>query len=107
MKFLYLFLAVVGALVPYIFFFQFFSTEGVQLSGFVSGLFVNGAAGGFTADLLITSLVFWIAMIDRRRKGKGPNPVLFIVLNLLIGLSCALPAYLYVRERDAVKEDLS
>jgi hypothetical protein len=55
----------------------------------------NGAAAGFTADLLFTSFVFWLAMIIRRREGKGPNPILFIVLNLTIGLSCELPAYLY------------
>ena len=101
MQTLYLVLAIIGALVPYLFFFQFFSTEGVVLSRFVSALFANGAAGGFTADLLITSVVFWIAMIDRRRQGKGPSPILFIALNLLIGLSCALPAYLYARERES------
>jgi hypothetical protein len=96
MKTLYLILAVLGAVIPYAFFFQFFSSEGVQLTGFISALFVNGAAGGFSADLLITSFVFWLAMFYRRRKDGGPNPALFIALNLLIGLSCALPAYLYV-----------
>lgn len=58
MRNLYLALAILGAVIPYIFFIQFFSTEGVVLQGFVSALFANGAAGGFSADLLITSLVF-------------------------------------------------
>ncbi|NIN67634.1 MAG: DUF2834 domain-containing protein, partial [Anaerolineae bacterium] len=69
--------------------------------GFVSALFANGAAGGFAADLLITSFVFWLAMFYQRSKGKGPRPALFIALNLLIGLSCALPAYLYAMERSS------
>ena len=101
MRNLYFVLAVVGAVVPYIFFFQYFSTEGVNIPAFVSALFANGAVGGFSADLLITSLVFWIAMFYQRRKADGPNPVGFIVLNLFIGLSCALPAYLYAKEPSA------
>ena len=75
-----------------LFFFQFFGTAGLDLPAFVGALFANGAAGGFTADLLITSLVFWIYLFNR---SEGPAPWPFIALNLLIGLSCALPAYLY------------
>ena len=99
MKTLYLLLAIVGAVLPYVFFVQYFSSEGVSLSGFVAALFANPAAGGFTADLLLTSSVFWIFMFHQKSREKGPRPILFIVLNLLIGLSCAFPAYLYARER--------
>ena len=102
MKALYLVLAIVGAALPTAFFIQHFSSQGVSLSGFVAALFANPAAGGFTADLLFTSGVFWIFMITQRIRGKGPQPILFVALNLLIGLSCALPAYLYARERKAV-----
>jgi len=99
MKTLYLILAIVGAALPYAFFLQHFSSEGSSLSGFVSAVFVNPAAGGLAADLLFSSFVFWIFMIQQRRRAKGPNPILFVLLNLLIGLSCAFPAYLYARER--------
>ena len=61
---------------------------------FVPALFANSAAGGFTADILISSAVFWGFMFSAK---TGPKPWLFIVLNLSIGLSCALPAYLYAR----------
>jgi hypothetical protein len=99
MKKLYLVLAVIGAIVPYIFFFQFFQTAGLGLTGFVEALFVNGAAGGFSADLLFSSFVFWLFMFAQQKRSKGPTPYLFILLNLAIGLSCALPAYLYAREK--------
>ena len=99
MKTAYLVLAIVGALIPYGFFVQHFASEGVSLPGFVSALFANPAAGGFTADLLISSLVFWIAMFQQRSRADGPGPWLFVALNLTIGLSCSLPAYLYARER--------
>ena len=98
MKCLYLILAIIGAVVPYIFFVQHFANEGLGLLGFVTALFANPAASGFTADLLITSFVFWIMMFYEQRKGNGPSPFVFIILNLFIGLSCALPAYLYARE---------
>ncbi len=99
MKTLYLILALVGAVVPYIFFMQHFSSEGIGLVGFVKALFANPAASGFTADLLITSSIFWIFMFHQHKRRKGPSPLIFILLNLLIGLSCAFPAYLYARER--------
>ena len=95
MKRVYLVLAIVGAIIPYVFFAQHFAAAGFGPVEFVKALFVNSAAGGFTADLLITSLVFWIAMYQRRRAGTGPGPALFVILNLTIGLSCAFPAYLY------------
>lgn len=98
MKNLYLLLAIAGAIVPYLFFIQFFAAQGLNLFAFVAALFANGAAGGFTADLLISSLVFWLFMFGR--QDRGPRPWLFIALNLTIGLSCALPAYLWASTRD-------
>jgi hypothetical protein len=91
MKQLYLGFAIIGAIVPYVFFGNFVLVEGLNLIRFVEALFSNGAAGGFTADLLISSAVFWSYLLSR----KEPKLWLFILLNLTIGLSCALPAYLY------------
>ena len=95
MKKIYLIAAIIGALVPLAFFSGFIQENGVDLPAFVSALFVNGAAGGFSADLLISSFVFWAFMFHQRSRKDVPNPILFIALNLCIGLSCALPAYLY------------
>lgn len=99
MKTLYLVLAVVGAVLPYVFLVQHFASEGFSPGGLVTAVFANAAAAGFTADLLVTSLVFWVFMLHQRSREKGPRPLVFIALNLLLGLSCAFPAYLYARER--------
>ena len=99
MKKLYLALAIIGAIAPYIFFIQFMQAEGLDIPAFVAGLFVNGAAGGFSADLLLSSFIFWLFMFQQATRRHGPKPYLFIALNLAIGLSCALPAYLYAREK--------
>lgn len=98
MKNVYLVAAIVGAIVPYLFFIQFFSVEGVDITLFISALFSNSVSGGFAADLFVSSFVFWAFMFHQLRKPSNPKPYLFIVLNLTIGLSCALPAYLYARE---------
>jgi hypothetical protein len=92
---LFLVLAIVGGIVPIIFFGQHFASVGFGPVNFVAALFANPAAGGFTSDLLLSSLVFWIAMFYRRSQGRGPRPTLYVLLNLFIGLSCALPAYIY------------
>lgn len=93
----YLILAVMGAAIPLVFFADFAAAEGVDIIAFVRALFVNGAAGGFTADLLISSFVFWIYMYSN--QSTGPKPWAFIAINLCIGLSCALPAYLWAKQR--------
>ncbi|MDZ7684919.1 MAG: DUF2834 domain-containing protein [Gammaproteobacteria bacterium] len=87
-------MAIMGAIVPYVFFIDFFITEGFGLVPFIAAVFTNGAAGGATADLLISSVVFWgwLVHVGARRIW------VFVLLNVLIGLSCALPAYLYSRE---------
>ena len=101
MRSFYLVLAVVGAIIPLTFFAQFFFGGGGEAAplNFVSALFVNGAAGGFAADLLISSFVFWGYMWHRR--ASGPKMFPFVALNLFIGLSCALPAYLYAATSNA------
>ncbi len=96
MKNIYLSLTIIGAVLPYLFFFQFIQIEGVNVPLFISSLFVNGASAGFTVDLLMSSIVFWAFMFQK--GNSGPKPSIFIVLNLYVGLSCALPAYLYAVE---------
>ena len=98
MKALYLAAAIVGAIVPYLFFFQHAGASGFSLGGFLAAVFVNPAATGIAADLSIASVVFWIFMVHRHRLSHGPNPWGFVALNALIGLACALPAYLYAME---------
>ena len=100
MKNLYLLFAIVGAVVPYVFFADHFATVGFGLVDFIGAGFVNGVAGGFTADVLISSVVFWIYLLSRNTSQIW----MFIALNLLIGLSCALPLYLW---RQAVLAEAS
>lgn len=58
MKNLYLLLATIGGVVPYIFFMEFIQANGTNLNLFISDLFANPPASGFTSDILISTLVF-------------------------------------------------
>ncbi len=98
MKNIYLGAAIIGAILPYIFFIQFFTAQGINLPAFLQGLFVNGAAGGFTVDLLLSSFIFWWWAYHDAQTRRLARWWVIIPVNLLIGLSCALPLYLYLRE---------
>ncbi len=97
MKQVYLVAAIVGAALPYAFFIQHMTASGLFLDVFLAQGFANPVASGFTMDLLISSVVFWIYMFTSGKNAPKPWP--FIAINLFIGLSCALPAYLYWHER--------
>ena len=100
MKNVYLLAAIAGAVIPYIFFIDFFLTEGILVTSFLAGIFANGAAGGFAADIVISSAVFWTYLLSK----KEANTWIYITLNLTIGLSCALPAYLYVKAKQSEQQ---
>lgn len=95
-KIIYLLMAIGGAVLPWCFFASFFASEGLA-GDFVGALFVNGAAGGFSADLLISPVAFWIFLFPEARRAEISRPWLFVLINLLVGLSCALPLFLWRR----------
>lgn len=99
MKNVYLIVAVLGTVLPYYELFQFIGEEGWSVVGFGEALFVNHASSMGAVDLLISSLAFLIFVeYEGRRLGMRHRWV-YIVVNLLIGLSAGLPLFLYVRER--------
>jgi hypothetical protein len=97
LKSFYLFAAVIGTVVPYAFFASFISTNGLDIPLFLSSLFVNGASGGFAADLVITSVAFWAWSYFDAKK-HNIQWWWIIPANLLVGLSLALPLYLFFRQ---------
>jgi hypothetical protein len=98
MRKVYLIGAILGAVIPYIFFGQFMLTHGLNLGLFLSQPFENPVAAGFAVDLIISSVVFWFFVFaEGRRLGMGYLWV-YVGLNLLVGLSLALPLFLYMRE---------
>jgi hypothetical protein len=96
MQIVYLVLAIVGAVVPYLFLAQHVAVAGLEPSLLFQAIVANDVTTAMSADLMLSSLVFWIFMFSRP---AAPRPWLFIALNLVVGLSCALPAYLFADTR--------
>jgi hypothetical protein len=97
-KQIYLAATVLGALVPCYFIAGFVVENGLDLSLFLSQLFANNAASTFSSDLLLCSFIFWFFMYNDKKDKNLPHIGLFIALNLMVGLSMALPLYFYFRE---------
>jgi hypothetical protein len=97
-KTLYLLLAVVGLAVPYYFLGTFLLEHGLNFPLLLQQLFANSISTFFAVDLIISSLVFWAFVYQESARRQIPNPWLFVVANLLVGVSFALPLFLYFRQ---------
>lgn len=95
----YLCCAIVGTIVPWWFFASFFRTHGPNARLFAEYLFANEASAGFSIDVLISILVFWVWSFADARKLRLQAWWLVPVSSLCVGLSLSLPLYLYLRER--------
>ena len=103
MKNIYLIASIIGAFIPLYFIVGFIEINGLNLPLFLTELFQSKPSATFSSDLLICSFVFWLFMFNDKKGRKMPNILVFIGLNLFIGLSSALPLYLYFRESSQQK----
>lgn len=107
-KTLYLILAIIGFAVPYYFFVSFLLAHGFDARLFVRQLFASPISTLFAADLLISSVVFAVFMGRESARLSMKRAWLYLVALCLVGLSFALPLFLYARESrvgSAAKED--
>ena len=96
---LYLLLAVIGFLAPYYFFIQLSPQQGFDISALLQPLFANHFMKGLAMDLTVSVIVFWFFMFAEADRLQMKNPWLYLLATLLVGMSFALPLFLYFRER--------
>lgn len=90
--------AIIGTILPWLFFANFFAANGIDIAGFVRGLFANGAAAGFSIDVMLSIVVFWVwSWFDARQQGIA-RWWLVLPAGCFVGLSLAMPLYLWLRE---------
>lgn len=97
MKTIYLLLTIAGAVLPYVHFIRFLGTNGLDLNLFLSELFANDISSFFATDFLISCIIFWVFLFQETRKHQMKHGWLYVVATLTIGLSFALPLFLYFR----------
>lgn len=101
MRYLFLALAVWGAIHPMWHFVSWFRANGLDLMAMIDAWHVNDATSGLVWDLTIAAvaLTVWIvAEVASRRAWLGLTA---IPATFCIGVSCGLPLYLYLRLRAA------
>jgi hypothetical protein len=96
-KHVYLLLAVLGFIVPYCFLISFLTAQGLNGTAFVQALF--GTRISIAALDLILSCVVFVTYLRREAvRGSIAHWWLFLAALLTVGLSFALPLFLYFRE---------
>jgi len=98
-KILYLLAAILGAILPLSQLVPFLTTHGLDLKLFFTFLFSNGVSGFFGMDVIVSSLVLWIFVFSEGRRLGMRRLWVYIVCNLAVGVSLALPLFLLFRER--------
>ena len=99
MKILYLLAAILGAILPLSQLVPFLTTHGLDLKLFFTFLFSNGVSGFFGMDVIVSSLVLWIFVFSEGQRLGMRRLWFYVVCNLTVGVSLALPLFLLFRER--------
>ena len=94
-KNIFLGLTIIGFIAPYYFFLQ---VRELDLNTLFQQFAASKILSGIAKDLLISVIVFWFFMFTEARKLEMKNAWVYFLATLLVGLSFALPLFLYFRE---------
>jgi len=98
-KNIYLFLCIPGAAIPYSQFVPWIMENGLHLGQLFGQLFANRISAFFGLDVLVSSAVLLVFMRVEGRLLSMRFRWLPIVGLCAVGVSLALPLFLYLRER--------
>lgn len=100
MRWVFLAIAIWGAIHPMYYFITWFNANGYDLMAMVDAWHANAASSGLVWDLTIAAvaLTVWILFeVIQRRMWLG---LIAIPATFGIGVSCGLPLYLFLRMRN-------
>jgi Terpene cyclase DEP1 len=99
MRWVYLSLALAGAIVPLWQFIPWIAEHGLDVPLLFKELFATHVGAFFGLDVIISAVAL-IAFIRREAAARNISLIwLPIAATCLIGVSCGLPLFLYLRER--------
>lgn len=98
MKLLYLLATILGAALPVSQLIPFLNEHGLDLKLLFILLFSNHVSAFFGLDVVVSSFVVWIFVFSEGRRLGMKHLWLYVVGNVLVGVSLALPLFLLVRE---------
>jgi len=104
MRWWYLLLAVLGAALPYCQFVPWLLDHGLNIRAMVVELFSTRMGGFFGLDVLVSA----VALLSFIRRDGAVRDVRMkwvpIVATCLVGVSCGLPLFLFLREQASAKD---
>ncbi|MDJ0732469.1 MAG: DUF2834 domain-containing protein [Nostocaceae cyanobacterium] len=95
----YLLLCILGFVLPYSQFVPFLWENGLNVQLFAQQLFINRISAFFAMDVAVSSLVLWTFVFWEGTRLKMGFLWVYVVSNLLVGVSFALPLFLLMRQR--------
>jgi hypothetical protein len=99
MQWLYLIAAILGAILSLSQLIPFLITYGFDMPLFFKQLFQNHVSAFFGIDVIVSSFVLWVFVFSEGRRHIMKHLWLYVVCNLAVGVSLALPLFLFFRER--------
>ncbi len=93
-----LILCVAGTVLPCSEFILFLRDHGFDLNQFTRQLFANNASSFFAFDVIISSVVLWLFVYTEGTRLRMRNLWVYVAANLLVGVSLALPLFLFARQ---------
>ncbi|QIR35499.1 DUF2834 domain-containing protein [Tolypothrix sp. PCC 7910] len=96
---IYLLLCILGFVLPYSQFLPFVLEHGLDIKLFWQQLFANQISGFFGMDVIVSSLTFWTLIFWEGTRLKMQNLWVYVLCNLLVGISFGLPLFLLMRQR--------
>ena len=100
MQWLYLVATVLGIIIPGSELAPFLLTYGLDVPLLFRQLFATHAAAFFGLDVVVSSVALWLFVFSEGRRRRMKNLWLYVVCNLAVGVSLALPLFLFFRERN-------
>ena len=98
-KNIFLLLATIGLIVAYLYFIPFLLKNGLNLSLIGAQMFQSHISSFFTWDVIISGMALLALIIFDAKRKKTHLWWLSIVGLFTVGVSFALPLYLYLREK--------
>ena len=98
-QWLFLLGAIPGCVLPLNYFVRFVAAEGLNVSLFFQQLFHNNVSALFAMDVFVSAIVLWIFVFVEGKRRNMKALWVYVAATMLVGVSLALPLFLFVRER--------
>ena len=98
MKYVYLILAILGAIIPLSEFIPFLNKNGLDFSILLKQAFDNHISAFAWFDVIITVIVIVVMTVDLGKKSEVKHLWLPIVASFTVGASFGLPLLMFIRE---------